>query len=173
MKAMSRKLAIVCLAVITLFTSGCKKQAAEPEKTEGGLRIGYAEGVTVVDDANALQKQYDEMMEAAKQPGMTLTYTNDAFSTDGLNFDCFISNDAQNTYDMFIAIYGDDAFTDELYLSQLLRPGTAFETIKLNHALTPGDNTVYVAYTQVEEVDGEQQVHAQNIVTMVFHVTEN
>lgn len=171
MKAKPRKFAVLCLAALMLLASGCKKQDAETEKAEGGFHVGYAvEGVTIVDDANALQTQYDKMMEEAKEPGMTLAYNNDAFSSDGRDFQCFISNDAQNRYDMFIAIYADEDFTDELYLSELLRPGTAFETIRLERALEPGDHTVYTAYTQIEEVDGEQQIHAQNVVTMVFHV---
>ena len=172
MKKLPRRLALLFLVAAMLLTAGCKK--SEPEAADdngGGFRIGYAqEGVTIVDDQNALQREYDDMVEAARRPGMTLTYINDAFSEDGIRFKCFLSNDIQNTYDMFIAIYADEDFTDELYLSQLLRPGTAFNEIELEHALEPGDHMVYIAYTQVEEVDGEQQIHAQNIVTTMFHV---
>jgi len=174
MKTIPRRLMVLFLAAVMLLTAGCKKKESEPEATNnqgGGFRLDYAEeGVTIVDDEDALQKQYDEMIAAAQEQGMTLVYKNDAYSTDGITFDCYLTNDAQNPYDMFVAIYADENFTDELYLSKLLRPGTAFSEIKLNHALTPGDHMVYVAYTQIEEVDGEQQIHDQNIVTTMFHV---
>jgi len=165
---MSRGLALAFLAAALLLTAGCKKKQ---EAADNGFRVGYAtEGVTVVDDPNALQKAVDEMYEKSQRQGMTLSYTNDAYSTDGVTFDCYLANHPDNDYDMFVAIYADEEYTDELYLSQLLRPGTAFNEIKLERALTPGDHTVHAAYTLVEEADGQQSIHDQQLVTMVFHV---
>lgn len=174
MKKIPRRLMAFLFAAVLLLTAGCKKKETEPEATgnnSGGFRIGYAEeGVTVVDDPDALQKAVDEMYEMAAQRGTTLSYKNDAFSSDGITFDCYLANHPDNQCDMFVAIYADEEYTDELYLSKLLRPGTAFNEIKLNHALTPGDHTVHAAYTLVEEVDGQQTIHDQQLVTMVFHV---
>jgi hypothetical protein len=172
MKKLSRRLTVLLLAAALLLTAGCKKSEPAPSSDENsGFRIGYAaEGVTIVDDADALQKEYDEMMEAAKEKGMTLSYQNDAVSENGVDVNCYIANSIENAYDMFIAIYADDAFTDELYLSQLLRPGTAFNSIQLNRKLEPGVHTVYVVYTQVVVEDDEQKIHDQNIVTLDIHV---
>ncbi len=164
---LSRALALAAAAVL-LFTA-CSRQAAEDESS-GGPKIGYAmEGVTTVEDPDALQKAVDEANEKAKAGGMmTLEYKNDATSTDGENFECYIANAVENDYDMFIAIYGDNELTDELFVSQLLRPGSAFETVKLNHALEEGTHRVNVAFTQVEE--DLETIHAQLMVTMDFHV---
>ena len=171
-----KNLALVLALLLTLLcVTGCGKKEEPTEEPEnangGGFRIGYAdEGVMVTEDDNAMQRAYDEMKRAAEEGYMSLSYKESAYSENGLDFQCYIANADRNKYDMFIAIYGDEEFTDELYLSQLLRPGTAFNSITLNHALEPGTHTVYVAYTQIEEVDGEQAIHAQSVVTMEFTV---
>lgn len=167
---------LAVLLTTAVLLSGCgKKQEAELPPAENnrtaGLRIGYQEGLTAVEDPNALQRAVDKLIEQA-QDGVALEYKNQAFSTDGENFACYIANAESNQYDMFIAIYGDEEFTDELFLSALMRPGQAFDRLKLNHPLDTGSHTVYVAFTQVEELDGEQAIHAQVLVTMNFTVTE-
>ena len=133
-------------------------------------RIGYAEGVTVADDPNALQNAVDEMYAKAAEGSIALEYTNEASSEDGRNFSCYIANAAANRYDMYIDIYSDLDLTDEIYLSGLIRPGYAFRDLTLDNALEPGTHTVYVAFTQVEE--DLATIHGQVIVTMDFVVTE-
>ncbi|MBQ9493557.1 MAG: hypothetical protein IJR54_07495 [Oscillibacter sp.] len=170
-----RGLLTVLLATAVLL-SGCgKKQEAEAPPAErtgtGGLRIGYEEDLTVVEDPDTLQKAVDRAIEQSRE-GVGLEYKNDAYSSNGTDFICYIANAESNQYDMFIAIYGDEAFTDELFLSKLMRPGQAFDHVTLSHPLDPGSHTVYVAFTQVEELDGEQAIHAQVLVTMNFTVTE-
>jgi hypothetical protein len=109
-------------------------------------------------------------MNASVGEVMALEYRNDAYSDDRRTFQCYIANSQSNEYDMFIAIYADAEYNDLLYLSELLRPGSAFEQVTLERALPPGDHEVYVAFTQVEETDGEQAIRGQNRVTMNFHV---
>lgn len=167
---------LAALLATAVLLSGCgKKQETETPPAErigtAGLRIGYEEGLTVVDNPNSLQDAVDKAIEQSRE-GMGLEYKNDAFSSDGVNFVCYIANAESNQYDMFIAIYGDEGFTDELFLSKLMRPGQAFDHIALAHPLDPGSHTAYVAFTQVEELDGEQAIHAQVFVTMNFTVKE-
>lgn len=169
---------LAAVAIVSLL-AGCRKAEPEPE-TQGeqhttvasnGVRIGYAsEGVTAVDDPEALSRAVQAMYDAAQEPGISLEYENDAYSEDGINFDCYIANAGVNEYDMFIALYADANYQDELFLSGLLRPGQAFDSVKLNHALNPGDNTVYCAFTQIAEENGEQVIHDQIIITLNFHV---
>lgn len=137
----------------------------------GGLTIGYAsEGVAVIDDADALQKAVDEAYAKARQPGVSMRYENDAYSSDGKNFTCSIGNPTRSPYDMFIAIYADDAFEDPLFISQLIRPGEEFSNITLERALEPGDYTVNCVFSQVDVEDGEQVMRGQVAVTLNFHV---
>lgn len=162
-------LAVAALAVVLITRGTAGDRAAEESSPP---RIGYAEGTTVVDDPDALQAAVDEMLAKAGEPGVGLEYKNDAVSYDGVNFDCYIANAGANQYDMYIDIYADAEMTDEVFLSELMRPGTAFEKVTLNRALETGNHLVYVAFTQVEDVDGEQTIHAQVVATMNFIVRE-
>lgn len=133
--------------------------------------IGYATEATVLLDEDSLQAAVDEAIENAKKGRVALRYQNDAFSDDGQTFSCYIANDASNLYDMFLTLYADAALTDQLYLSGLVPPGSGFEEITLDHALPSGDNTVYVALTQVDtDENGQQVISGQVVHTMEFHV---
>ena len=161
---------VILLLIALLFMRSCQPEPAVTDvPDEGTPMIGYAEGTTVVEDPDALQKAVDAMVEAAAEGGVTLEYKNDAFSSDGENFACYIANAVENKYDMYIQIFADAELTDQLLLTGLIRPGTAFDTIQLEHALDPGTHTVYVAFTQVEE--DLDTIHAQVMVTMDFTVS--
>jgi len=167
----------VLFVLALLLLPSCRKQETrlempKEESSGSGFKVGYAsEGVTATEDSDAFQKAVNEMYEKSQERGVAVTYKNDAFSSDGIHFSCYIGNPQDSGYDMFIAVYGDDKFADELYLSQLLKPGQAFEELTLSHALEPGVNTVYVAFTQVEEADGEQSIRGQTVLAMKFHVS--
>lgn len=159
----------VSAAVIVVTTSGRRSEAETPQDN-AAPRIAYAtEGVTVLEDPDELSRLVREMYADVGNV-MALEYKNDAYSEDGRNFDCYIANSASNEYDMFIAIYADPGYEELLFLSDLLRPGSAFERIELEKALDWGEHEVYVAFTQVEEADGQQAIRGQNRVTMAFHV---
>lgn len=156
---------ILLIVVCVLLISGRGKQQA------AGPKLKYAEGVTIVDNADALEKEVNEMFEKASQPGIALNYSNNAVSEDGKTFSCYIANSPNNIYDMYIDIYADDAMTDEVFLSGLMRPGEAFREITLDKALPEGENSVTVAFTQVEE--DLQTIHAQVLVEMIFMVKKS
>lgn len=162
-------LAVVILllaAVIFLMKPGA--EPAEPEDSDSTPKIGYQEGVTVVEDPEALQRAVDEMYAKALETGVALEYKNDAKSTDGENFSCYIANSVDNKYDMYIQIFADQELTDQLLLTGLIRPGSALDNITLDHSLDSGSHRVYVAFTQVEE--DLETIHAQVLVTMDFTV---
>lgn len=181
-----RRLLAFTLAVLfaLLSLTGCAKSQAVTEDSgntqEGnqpnsslGISIGYSDDLVPVEDQNELQRLVDEAYAAAAQEGIGLEYKGEAFSENGVDFDCYIANSSLNSYDMFIVLYGDAELTDELYLSKLMRPGTAFDHLTLNHSLPVGRNSVYVAFTQVVEEDGEQKIRAQTIITIDFIVYES
>lgn len=165
---------IALTGVLFVLLCGCQKKEEEPSyNTQSGLTIGYAsEGVTVIDDVNELQKAVDEAYEKSMEPGIALLFQNDAYSTDGVHFTCSIGNSEENEYDMFIAIYSDLDYTKEVFVSQLLRPGTKFESLTLNEPLEVGDYRLPVVFTQVVVEDGEAKIHAQTSVAIGFHVLE-
>jgi len=164
---------ILLLTVILVFVlrpGADSGPAVDAVGTSDTPKIGYATGTTVVEDPDALQKAVDEMYAKAAEGGVALEYKNDAFSTDGTNFTCYVANAVENSYDMYIQIFADQELTDQLLLTGLIRPGSAFDNITLDHALDPGTHRVYVAFTQVEE--NLETIHAQVFVTMDFTVTE-
>ena len=165
---------IVLLLAVAVFLAVSKLGAEkEPEAESLGNPstplIGYEEGVTVVDDQDALQKAVDDMYEKAKEEGVPIEYQNGASSTDGENFSCYIANPAKADYDIFLTIFSDAELTDQLYLSTLIPPGSAKREIKLDRPLSPGTHSVYLVYTQVE--DDHATIHQQVVVTMDFTVT--
>lgn len=154
-------------ALVVTALSGCRKK-----EEKNNLILDYATGTVATHDQESLQKAYDEAVKQASKDTMSLNYRNDAYSADGKTFSCYIGNSKMNVEDLFITIYADAACTDELYLSGLLRPGTALETVELNRKFDVGDYTFYVPFTQVQLVDGEQTIIGQAVVTMDFHVVE-
>ena len=154
-------------AVIYLLT----RQPAEVPQQDAPPRLEYAsEGVIFTEDPDAFQKAYDEAAEKVAESVVPLSYRNVASSEDGVNFKCYIANPPRARFDMFVILYADVEMTDEIYSSQLLRPGTAYDAIQLKRALDPGNHEVYAVFTTIEEIDGEQVIRGQIAVTMEFRV---
>lgn len=151
---------VIAAVVVVILT----RPNSEALPDNGVPKLGYAEGTTVVKDSNALQ----EALDAMTTEDMMLEYEPDAFSADGENFSCYLANAVENKYDMYFDMYTDANFGEEIYLSGLLRPGTALEQIKLKRRFVAGDHKVVLAITTVE--DDHQTVHGQTVVVYNLHV---
>lgn len=152
---------VVAAAVVLYFLNG----------KETDNQLGYASDAVVLLDEDSLQAAVDEAMANAKNSLVALEYEEHAYSTDGKNFSCYIANSASNLYDMFLTIFADAELSDQVFLSELIPPGSGFEQITLDHALEPGDHVVYVAVTQVDtDENGTQVLKNQVVHTMTFHV---
>lgn len=162
---------LIVVIVVLCFFMFFRQQDASVD--DGNTpRIGYETDAKVMLDQDSLQAAVDEAQENAKNGMVALQYQNEAFSTDGKTFSCYIANAPSNLYDMFLTIYADADLTDQIYLSGLVPPGSGFEEITLEHPLDKGNHTVYVAVTQVEtnEETGEQVMRNQVMHTIEFHV---
>ena len=150
-------------AAIFMMRSGNKK--------DDNLLIGYSTDASVMLDQEALQAAMDAALDNAAKGNVGLKYINDAHSTDGINFDCLIANSEGNIHDVYFQIFADAEMKDEIFLSGLVPPGSGFESITLEHALDPGQTTVYVAVTLVDTSEsGAQTIINQVIHTMDFYV---
>lgn len=161
-------LIIMAMAFFLLFRQ-------EPTSIADGdtPRVGYATDAKVMLDQDSLQAAMDEAMENARDGNVALRYKNNAYSTNGTDFECFIVNSASNKYDMFLTIYADAEMTDQIFLSGLVPPGSGFENITLDHALEPGSHEVTVVLTQVDtDENGAQVIKHQVAHTMDFHVEQ-
>ncbi len=160
---LSRALALAAAAVL-LFTA-CAKQSAQSVDPSEDNKLKFAtEGVTAIDQ-EGLQKAVDEMMEEPEK-AVSLYYTGSASSSNGTDFTCYLGNSPANEYNAFYALYADAELTDMIFLSDLLRPGEAFQSITLEHALPKGTTVVYCALTLVE--DDLETIHNQMIFTVDF-----
>jgi hypothetical protein len=158
--------------VVMNRNSGNSGDSAQSQSGQNSLIVGYAqEGVTVVDDQEAFDKAVGEAIARSQEPGVSLNFKNEAYSSDGKNFSCYLGNSESNGMDMFIAIYTDNTFEDELFLSELLRPGQAFESITLNRTLEPGSHDVVAAFSLVTEENGQQAIAKQTFVGLRFNVS--
>lgn len=165
--------AIVIALLATIVVILLRRQPLETINDGGTPKIGYATDAKVMLDQDSLQAAMDAAMENARNGNISLRYKNNAYSSDGITFECVIANSASNIYDMYLTIFADVELKDQIFLSELVPPGSGFESITLDHALDPGDHTVYVALTQVDtdSETGEQVIKNQVMHTMEFHVT--
>lgn len=161
-------LAVVILLLVAVLVFVMTRSGGEDISDNGMPKLAYAEGVVGVDQ-DSLQQAVNEMYAKAAEGNFVTEYRNDATSTDGQTFDCYIGNSSLNNYDMYIQIFADDALSDQLYLSGLLRPGTVFKEVTLDQTLEAGTHRVYVVFTQVEE--DLKTIHGQVTLTMDFTVT--
>jgi len=176
-KRASPNLIIILVAIIAVAASiGAALYIVSKNKghseEESSNRIGYATEAKVMLDEDSLQAAMDEALKN-DDGGVALDYKNSAFSDNGTDFQCYIRNSEYNAYDMFIAIYSDAELTDQLFLSELIPPGSGFESIKLDHPLKTGTHRVYVVVTQVkDDEEGNQVICNQISHTMDFSVTD-
>lgn len=167
-KDKKRQLLFLILIIVVVLAAAAVVVLTRPKSESlldnGVPKLGYAEGTTVVKDSNALQ----EALDAMTTENMMLEYEPDAFSVDGENFSCYLANAVENQYDMYFDMYTDSGFGEEIYLSGLLRPGTALDKFKLKRRFVAGDHKVVLAITTVE--DDHQTVHGQTVVVYNLHV---
>jgi hypothetical protein len=170
----TKTIVTLAAAVVLAVVIGAVVVATHQQEDTSGPTIGYAAEAKVLLDQDSLQASMDKAMENAKNGNVSLSYKDNAYSSDGSTFECYIVNSANNLFDMYLDIYADAEMTDELYRSGLVPPGSGFDSLTLEHSLDVGDHMVYVVFTQVDtdEETGEQQVRNQVVYTMDFHVQD-
>jgi hypothetical protein len=163
-----------------IFSDGDEDEAyAESINPVGALSWAVGSGVTVTDNPEELAKQVTEMYESASEEGIGVEYKNEAFSEDGQNFDCYIGNPTSSHYPLFITIYADNTFQEELFVSGLIKPGQAFNKITFTRAITESPATLPVCYTQVYEPRTEKNdtdeftIRGQAVITLNFNIVSD
>lgn len=178
---LTNRAVIIAALVVVMTVSGAaaaivsainKNKPLDPSSLPSSS-IGYSSEAQVILTQEDLQAAYDRAKENALNGNIALLYKNNAYSSNGIDFSCYIVNSANNKYDMFLTIFADLEMTDQLFLSQLVPPGSGFNQLRLEHALEKGDHTVYVSLTQVDRnpETGEEFICGQVFHTMEFHVT--
>lgn len=143
--------------VIVILANGESGTPSTTFTSENG--IGYELNATVLTSGEI----------AFSQPeGVAIKFNTAAKSTDGYNFTCKIGNSLANTLDMYVDIYWDASYEDELYLSGLMRPGEGITTFKSNREIPKGTHEVVLVPTLME--DDHKTIHAQSAVALYLIV---
>jgi hypothetical protein len=164
---------IVLLLLIIVAGGGFIVWLINHDKAEetNGTGLGYE--ANVVTDEDSLQDLVDGMVERAKDGSMALEFKNQATSSDGQNFSCYIANSVKNKYDMYLGIYltsEESGEQEELYLTQLIKPGSGIESFQTSRKLEPGTYDTVIIFTQVK--DDHATIHSQVSVEYTLTVSE-
>lgn len=135
---------------------------------DDGGKIGYDSNAVTVTDEDELQKLVDDIY--AKSGQISLEYKNIANSGDGSNFNCYIANSAKNKYDMYLGIYTDVSYKEELFLTQLMKPGSGIKNFKSKKKMEPGQHNAVLVFTLVE--NDHETIHTQTNVMYTLNVAE-
>jgi len=167
---MQKKLTVILPLVLCLVLAGAlvfvltnqNSDTAEPVQAASGQpTLSYATGLTVIDE-DTMKSAVEEAINKMGQ--IAVSYQGQATSSNGKDFSCYIANSQANEYDMYIGIYeGDvDENAEPLFLSGLMRPGEAFESITLDRPLDPGTHECTLSMTLV--ADDHQTLKGQTLL---------
>lgn len=172
-KKSSKAIIILLIIIILLLLIGggvavyfLTRESDEPEKigANGGI-IQYDQAAVAFD-----VQDFDEMQKKADEGQMALKYVKTAYSSDGVNFTCDVGNSTANKYDMYINIYTDATFEEQILLTGLIPPGSGIKEFQSEIPLDPGIYETVMVLTQVE--DDHSTFHAQLMVTFILEVEE-
>lgn len=164
------KLVILLIVIIVLVAGGVVtalllllNQGGDTEDGEPARTIGYQEGYIILDEKDA------ENVLDAPEGMINLNYKNVAESADGVNFICEINNSDGNSYDMYLDLYLDATFEDELFLSGLIPPGGGIETFKSDIPLEDGYYEAVLVMTQVDDDHATIVGQASVVINLYVH----
>lgn len=167
----SKVIIILLIIIIVLLLVGGGTAAyiltrrTEKIDASGGI-IKYDEAAVALDEFS-LRSHYADAMKAAEGT-MALMYQNEARSSDGTNFSCYIGNSTANEYDMYANIYLDEELTEQILLTGLIPPGSGIQEFESEIPLRPGTYDTVLVLTQVEK--DHSTFHAQLMVTLTLVV---
>ena len=129
--------------------------------------LDYDNSAVALDEED-LEKQFQELQDKVNEGQVSLEFQNAAFSENGTDFTCYLANSSSNTEDMFFNIYTDGTFTEQIYLSGLLSPGSVITSFKSDVKFKPGNYEVIVLFTTVS--DDHKTMTSQTPVAITLKV---
>lgn len=161
---------ITGLAVVIILLLG-KEEEAPFDPIESNFADGqilYQQKGMIILDEEDLQAAYDEAVKKTKEGYITLSFNNYAVSDDGKNFECYLGNAAENTYDIYFDMYRDSSLSERIMLTGLIPPGSGIDTFESLIELDPGTYEAVLILTQVE--DDHSTIHTQTSVQINLNV---
>lgn len=152
----SKKAMVLCALTVLLSilaiaaaTAVILSQKQELPAVSPGPAAQYESNI-ILDDPRSLQDAVDEMIAKAKEGQMKLEMKMEAYSRDGENFSCFLSNAQGNQYEMYLVLYLDET-QEEIYRSGLIPLGARIEEFTTARKLEQGTYACTLEYNQVKE----------------------
>ncbi len=148
-KPLKKQVLIVPIILIVLLLTGgavflavnAGNTAESPESYTG---IRYEPNTTAIKGGSAGS-------ESSAGNKIALHFAAGATSSDGENFSCTLGNPHGAANDIYFDIYADREFTEEIYLSGLVAPGTQIESFKSGKKFPKGTTDVYLVITTVDD----------------------
>ena len=113
-------------------------------------KIEYDKAAIVLDE-DQLQKELDELFKKVEDGYVSLSHKNVAESDDGEHFACYVLNNIDNNYDIYVNIYKDYSAQEQIMLSGLIPPGSGLDHFTSEIKLDPGQYEALLVITQVED----------------------
>lgn len=167
-KSKSNKLVVIVIILLVLLLAAAGVVVvllAKGDENTSSLDYTSTDGIGY--EINAVVITSGDV--AVSQPeGVGIRFNTAARSSDGWTFTCEIGNSTANQKDIYIDIYWDDSFEDELYLSGLMRPGQGITSFKTNRQIPSGVHEVVLVPTLVE--DDHKTLIGQSAVVLTLFV---
>lgn len=112
-------------------------------------KLKYDDGAVVLDRDS--QQGISELYQKIEDGYISLAHKNQAYSADGESFECYINNNADNKYDIYVTVYNNQSAEEMLYISGLIPPGSGIDHFKSEVKLGSGAYDALLVITQVEE----------------------
>lgn len=162
---------LILALIFVIMRENQEKENIDPinqHLQDGKLQYDKA---AIILDQDALQQAVNEMYEKVEDGYISLSHKNQAVSSDGKSFQCYIQNNIDNKYDLFVNIYKDETAQEQLYLSGLIPPGSGIDHFESEVKLEPGTYDALLVVTQVED-DHETIRDGQLFLTLHLTVTQ-
>lgn len=177
----NKNLIVVIIIVAALVIAGLvtvifmlldKKEPEAPanqiENNFANGQIQYQQHGVIALDADSLQAAMDAASQEIADGYVSLDFNNYAESADGVNFECYLGNSVENTYDVYFDMYLDSTFSQRVMITGLIPPGSGIDTFTSEIDLEPGTYEAVLVLTQVE--DDHSTIHRQTNVQINLNV---
>lgn len=118
-----------------------------PYLVDGKLK--YDDSAIVFDKDQ--QQGVSDLYQEVEDGYISLSHKNQAYSADGEDFACYINNNSDNKYDIYVTVYNNQNADEMLYISGLIPPGSGIDHFKSDIKLDLGEYDALLVVTQVED----------------------
>ena len=160
-------LAVLIIAGLTTVIVLLLNKDDKPVDNNNNGLINYEPGVIGV-NVDDFQAEFDQAVKDMQNSSVGLIFNNYATSSDGKNFKCYLGNAQANNKDIYLNIYKDTSFSEQILLTGLIPPGSGIDTFESEIQLEPGEYEAVLVLTKVD--DDHSTILTQTNVQLTLYV---